>query len=58
MIGDGFADADGDIAAWLAAHGATAVLLRPDFYVYGVAQDARDVAALVAALGSALSVTG
>ena len=47
-------DADGDIAAWFAAHEAIAVLLRPDFYVYGIARDAVDVARLVAALQSAL----
>ena len=50
VIGDPIGDADGDIAAWLAAHDAAAVLLRPDFYVYGVARDAADVARLVAAL--------
>jgi 3-(3-hydroxy-phenyl)propionate hydroxylase len=42
-----FRDVDGDLVAWFAQHGATAVLLRPDFYVYGVAQDAEDAARLV-----------
>jgi len=55
VVGDVICDADGDLAAWFASHGAAAVLLRPDFYVYGVARDAMDVARLVAALGSALS---
>ena len=57
VIGDAIRDVDGDIAAWLTAHGATAVLLRPDFYVYGVAQDAIDVARLVSALASTLSAS-
>jgi 3-(3-hydroxy-phenyl)propionate hydroxylase len=55
VVGDAIRDADGDIGAWLAAHGATAVLLRPDFYVYGVARDAGEVARLVTDLASALS---
>jgi 3-(3-hydroxy-phenyl)propionate hydroxylase len=55
VIGDAIGDADGDLAAWFTAHSATAVLLRPDFYVYGIARDAIDVAQLVAALGSAVS---
>jgi 3-(3-hydroxy-phenyl)propionate hydroxylase len=54
VIGDSLGDADGDLAAWLAAHDAAAVLLRPDSYVYGIARDAADVARLVAALGSDL----
>jgi 3-(3-hydroxy-phenyl)propionate hydroxylase len=53
-IGDAIGDADGDLAAWLATRDATAVLLRPDFYVYGVARDAAGVARLVADLGAAL----
>ena len=54
VLGEGMGDPDGDLSAWLAAHGAVAVLLRPDFYVYGIARDAADVARLVAALGVAL----
>lgn len=53
-VGDTISDADGDLAAWFASHGAVAVLLRPDFYVYGMARDAADTAQLVAGLGSAL----
>jgi 3-(3-hydroxy-phenyl)propionate hydroxylase len=56
VIGEGIGDADGDLAAWLTAHGAVAVLLRPDFYVYGIARDAPEVARLVAALGDALGI--
>ena len=54
VIGDGIGDPDGDLSAWLAAHEAVAVLLRPDFYVYGVARDAADLGRLVTAFGAAL----
>jgi 3-(3-hydroxy-phenyl)propionate hydroxylase len=50
VIGEAVADSDGDLVAWFAAHGAVAVLLRPDFYVYGIARDAVDLARLMAAL--------
>ncbi|MBV9556715.1 MAG: bifunctional 3-(3-hydroxy-phenyl)propionate/3-hydroxycinnamic acid hydroxylase [Pseudolabrys sp.] len=43
-------DADGAIAGWLRDHEATAVLLRPDFYVYGTAKDAGGVDRLLAGL--------
>jgi hypothetical protein len=55
VIGDAITDADGDLAAWLAAHDAAAVLLRPDFYVYGAARDATGVARLVGDIASAIS---
>ena len=48
-------DADGDLAAWLAAHDAVAVLLRPDFYVYGIARDAADLGRLIDNLCDLLS---
>ena len=32
---DGVRDVDGRLTAWLAEHGAHAVLVRPDFYVFG-----------------------
>jgi 3-(3-hydroxy-phenyl)propionate hydroxylase len=54
VIGEAVADADGDLAAWFAAHGAVAVLLRPDCYVYGIARDAADLARLVTALCSVM----
>ena len=40
-------DADGALATWLDAKSAHAVLLRPDAYVYGVAETANDVPALI-----------
>lgn len=43
-------DASREVAAWLAAHGARAVLLRPDRYVFGLARDAADLDRLSALL--------
>ncbi|MFN6953410.1 MAG: bifunctional 3-(3-hydroxy-phenyl)propionate/3-hydroxycinnamic acid hydroxylase [Acetobacteraceae bacterium] len=37
---------DGVAAAWFARHGASAAIVRPDHYVYGVATDGRALAAL------------
>ncbi len=45
--GPGLAEADGIVAAWLARHHATAALVRPDHYVYGVAQETQQINALV-----------
>jgi hypothetical protein len=44
---DDLDDLDGRLTAWLSAHGAHAVLIRPDFYVFGSAATANDVPALV-----------
>jgi len=43
----GWRDADGRLTGWLREHGAHAVLVRPDFYVFGSAADATDLPALV-----------
>jgi 3-(3-hydroxy-phenyl)propionate hydroxylase len=40
-------DADGDLTRWFAAHDAVGVLLRPDFYVYGIIRDAADASRLI-----------
>lgn len=45
--GCGRRDADGRLTGWLREHGAHAVLVRPDFYVFGSAADATDVPALI-----------
>jgi 3-(3-hydroxy-phenyl)propionate hydroxylase len=45
---------DGVLAAWLARHQATAVLLRPDGTVFGTAPDAAGLASLLAAAEAAL----
>jgi 2-polyprenyl-6-methoxyphenol hydroxylase-like FAD-dependent oxidoreductase len=43
----GHRDADGRLTGWLREHGAHAVLVRPDFYVFGSATDAADLPALI-----------
>ncbi|NEA40597.1 bifunctional 3-(3-hydroxy-phenyl)propionate/3-hydroxycinnamic acid hydroxylase [Streptomyces sp. SID11385] len=47
-------DAEGTYARWFAELGCSAVLVRPDFYVYGTADGAEATAALVAELLDAL----
>ncbi|MER5353983.1 bifunctional 3-(3-hydroxy-phenyl)propionate/3-hydroxycinnamic acid hydroxylase [Kitasatospora sp. NPDC002551] len=49
------ADTDGVYLPYLAAAGAVAVLVRPDFYVYGAAGDRTALAALFAALRADLA---
>jgi 3-(3-hydroxy-phenyl)propionate hydroxylase len=51
-------DVDGDLGAWLAASGSAAVLLRPDFYVYGVAGSATRLGAMIEELAAALKIAG
>ncbi|MNK96804.1 3-(3-hydroxy-phenyl)propionate/3-hydroxycinnamic acid hydroxylase [compost metagenome] len=46
----GWQERDGLFAAWAAEHGAQAVLVRPDRYVYGTAQDGAALNALVSSL--------
>jgi 3-(3-hydroxy-phenyl)propionate hydroxylase len=48
-------DDTGDLAAWFAAHDAVAVVLRPDFYVYGIANDSETLATLLENLHKALA---
>ena len=45
---------DGIVAAWFARHRAVAALVRPDHYVYGVASNSEQIAALVASYCTAL----
>jgi 3-(3-hydroxy-phenyl)propionate hydroxylase len=42
-----FTDTDGSLGGWLIEHDAQAVLLRPDFYVFGTARDARETGGLI-----------
>jgi 3-(3-hydroxy-phenyl)propionate hydroxylase len=50
-IGEAIGDADGDLTVWFAAQGAVAVLLRPDFYIYGIARNATDAGRLIESFG-------
>jgi hypothetical protein len=53
----GARDMDGRLTAWLSDHDAEAVLIRPDFYVFGSAASAADVPALLDDLRSQLQMT-
>jgi FAD binding domain len=59
-LGDGapgeVTDLDGRLTEWLRRYGAHAVLIRPDFYVFGAAASREDLPALVADLGAELSL--
>jgi 2-polyprenyl-6-methoxyphenol hydroxylase-like FAD-dependent oxidoreductase len=50
-------DLGGEYEEWFVEHGCVAVLVRPDWYVYGVADDADDLAELVESFGAALRPT-
>ena len=52
----GARDADGRLTAWLDEHGVHAVLVRPDFYVFGSAPAPTDLPALVRDLRERLTV--
>ena len=51
-------DTSGAYTAWLTDLGARAVLVRPDFYLYGAATDADDLTALLDHLRSGLQTDG
>jgi 2-polyprenyl-6-methoxyphenol hydroxylase-like FAD-dependent oxidoreductase len=53
----GVCDVDGRLTAWMAEHGAYAVLVRPDFYVFGSAGSPQELPALLEDLRSGLSLT-
>jgi 2-polyprenyl-6-methoxyphenol hydroxylase-like FAD-dependent oxidoreductase len=52
----GVHDVDGRLTAWLAEHGAHAVLVRPDFYVFGSAASAEAVPQLLNDLRTQLHI--
>ncbi|MFT4251010.1 MAG: bifunctional 3-(3-hydroxy-phenyl)propionate/3-hydroxycinnamic acid hydroxylase [Caulobacter sp.] len=56
VLGQGLDDVDGALAAWLDTKGAAAVLLRPDRYVYGIAETASALPALIDQLCADLSL--
>jgi 2-polyprenyl-6-methoxyphenol hydroxylase-like FAD-dependent oxidoreductase len=53
----GVRDVDGRLIAWLSDHGAHAVFVRPDFYVFGSASCAEELPALLDELRSQLRIT-
>ncbi len=53
----GVRDVDGRLTAWLAEHNAHAVLIRPDFYVFGGAASAQAVPELLEDLRTQLNIT-
>jgi hypothetical protein len=53
----GVTDLDGRLTDWLADHGVHAVLVRPDFYVFGSAQSEAALPALVEDLRTQLGVS-
>jgi 2-polyprenyl-6-methoxyphenol hydroxylase-like FAD-dependent oxidoreductase len=53
----GVRDLDGRLTAWLSEHGVCAVLVRPDFYVYGSASAAEQLPLLLEDLRSKLHLT-
>jgi 3-(3-hydroxy-phenyl)propionate hydroxylase len=53
--GSGLAEESGVAARWFDRHGCSAALVRPDHYVYGVAADAPELAALLAELNERLN---
>lgn len=55
--GAALVERDGVAAAWFARHGVTAAIVRPDHYVYGVANGAAELAALLSGLAERLQPT-
>jgi 2-polyprenyl-6-methoxyphenol hydroxylase-like FAD-dependent oxidoreductase len=51
----GYREQSGRISAWLAKHKAAAVLVRPDFYAFGLARDAAQAGELLTALATKLA---
>jgi 2-polyprenyl-6-methoxyphenol hydroxylase-like FAD-dependent oxidoreductase len=54
---DGVRDVDGRLTAWLSEHGSYAVLVRPDFYVFGSASSPEQLPLLLDDLRSQLHLT-
>ena len=52
----GVRDVDGRLTSWLAAHDVAAMIVRPDFYVYGAVSNAGDLSPLVSELRRQLSI--
>lgn len=50
-------DIDGKLGMFLTQHDLSAILVRPDYYVYGGARGASDIAGMMTSLGFALALT-
>jgi hypothetical protein len=55
-LDDEVRDVDGRISSWMRAHGAAAVLVRPDYYVFGAVANVSDVPVLLASLLAQLGI--
>ncbi|MGY4307375.1 3-(3-hydroxy-phenyl)propionate hydroxylase [Bradyrhizobium sp. USDA 4369] len=53
--GSGLSEESGVVARWFERHGCSAALVRPDHYVYGVAKDTPELAALLSELTERLN---
>jgi FAD binding domain len=53
----GVRDVDGRLTSWLAGHDAAAVIVRPDFYVFGGVSSAEGLSPLVGELRQQLSIS-
>ena len=53
--GSGLPEESGVVARWFERHGCSAALVRPDHYVYGVAKDTPELAALLSELTERLN---
>jgi len=54
---NGVRDLDGRLTGWLMGHSAHAVLVRPDFYVFGSAASPKEVPELLDDVRSQLSLS-
>lgn len=52
--GSGLGDTEGVYRAWFRSHGCKAAVVRPDWYVYGTADDAEELAGLLGQLARSL----
>lgn len=51
-------DVDADYSRWFAQVGAPIVIIRPDYYVFGLAKDSADLGGLLERLAAAAELTG
>jgi 3-(3-hydroxy-phenyl)propionate hydroxylase len=56
VVGEDLADSEGHLSTWFRQHGASAVVVRPDFYTYGTAAEPDGIAELIKKLAFDLSL--